>query len=530
MKKLSLFLLPSAACLLLAATDFTAEGKRWWSHIEYLASDDLKGRDTGSEGHLKAARYVAGEFERSGLKPAGTSGYFQPVKFQVKQIVDEKSSLELMHDGKAQKLTLGEDANFSLRGDIQENTEASAVFAGYGFGVPEKNYDELAGLDVKGKIVVYLAGGPKSIPGPLKSHYQSGAERWKYLKAAGAVGIASIPNPKSMDIPWSRMALARFMPAMSLADPSLDETSGLRLALVINPERADKFFEGTGHSIAEILKAADHDEVLPRFPLAVSIRARVELKKSQVESQNVAGLLPGSDPKLKDEYVFVTAHLDHVGVGPAINGDTIYNGAMDDASGIASILEIARLIQESKAKLRRSLVFLAVTGEEKGLQGSRYFAGHPTVNEKNIVADLNLDMFLPLHALHYIEVQGLAESTLGDDIRAIAKESGVEIQADKEPQRNLFIRSDQYSFIKKGVPALAFKFGYLPGSAEETLHKEWLKNRYHAPSDDLKQPVDKTAAAEFNEIILKLAERVANAAERPQWKADSFFRRFAGGS
>jgi Zn-dependent M28 family amino/carboxypeptidase len=531
MKKLFLCL-PPAACLLLAAsaTDFTAEGKRWWAHIEYLASDDLKGRDTGSEGHLKAARYVAGEFERSGLKPAGTSGYFQPVKFDVKQIVEDQSSLALVRNGKTEPLVLGEDATLGLRGDIQESTEAAAVFVGYGFGVPEKNYDELAGLDVKGKIVVYLAGGPKSIPGPLKSHYQSGAERWKYLQAAGAIGIATIPNPKSMDIPWSRAKLARLMPSMSLADPSMQETAGLRLAVNINPEHADKFFEGTSHTIAEILRAADNDEALPKFPLAVEIRARVHLKKSKVESQNVAGLLPGSDPKLKNEYVFLTAHLDHVGVGPAINGDTIYNGAMDDASGIASILEIARLIHESHAKLSRSLVFLAVTGEEKGLQGSRYFAGHPTVNEKNIVADINLDMFLPLHALHYIEVQGLAESTLGDDIRAVAQESGVEIQADKEPQRNLFIRSDQYSFIKKGVPALAFKFGYLPGSPEETLHKEWLKNRYHAPSDDLNQPVDKTAAAEFNEILLKLAERVANASERPQWKPDSFFRRFASGT
>jgi Zn-dependent M28 family amino/carboxypeptidase len=528
---LFLFLLPAAACLLLrAATDFSAEGQRWWAHIEYLASDDLKGRDTGSEGHLKAARYVAGEFERSGLKPAGTAGYFQPVKFDVKQIVEGQSSLALIRSGKVEPLVLGDDANFSLRGDIQESTEAAAVFAGYGFGVPEKNYDELAGLDVKGKIVVYLAGGPKSIPGPLKSHYQSGAERWKYLKAAGAVGVAIIPNPKSMDVPWSRASLARLMPSMSLADPAFQETSGLRLAIAINPERADRFFEGTGHTIADILRAADNDETLPKFPLAVTIRARVHLKKSTVESQNVAGLLPGSDPKLKDQYVFLTAHLDHVGVGPAINGDSIYNGAMDDASGIASILEIARLIRESNVKLRRSLVFLAVTGEEKGLQGSRYFAGHPTVNEKNIVADINLDMFLPLHALHYIEVQGLAESTLGDDIRAVAKDAGVEIQADKEPQRNLFIRSDQYSFIKKGIPALAFKFGYLPGSPEEALHKDWLKNRYHAPSDDLNQPVDKAAAAEFNEILMKLAERVADAPERPQWKPDRFFRRFASGS
>src|ERR1700687_4757687 len=234
MKKLAvvLCLLPLAACVLLyAATDFTAEGKRWWSHIEKLASDDLKGRDTGSERHLKAARYVAGEFERSGLKPAGTTGYFQPVKFHVNQIVEDQSNLTLVRDGKAEPLVLGDDANFGLRADIQESTEASAVFAGYGFHVPEKNYDDLSGLDVKDKIVVYLAGGPKSIPGPLKSHYQSAAERWKHLRAAGAVGIATIPNPKSMDIPWPRLRLARLMPSMSLADPALEETSGMRVSI-----------------------------------------------------------------------------------------------------------------------------------------------------------------------------------------------------------------------------------------------------------------------------------------------------------
>jgi Zn-dependent M28 family amino/carboxypeptidase len=175
-------------------------------------------------------------------------------------------------------------------------------------------------------------------------------------------------------------------------------------------------------------------------------------------------------------------------------------------------------------------VFLAVTGEEKGLQGSKYFAAHPTVTGKTIVADINLDMFLPLHALHYLEVQGVDESSMGDDIRAVAETAGIEVQTDKEPLRNLFIRSDQYSFIRKGVPALAFKFGYLAGSPEEKLHKDWLKERYHAPSDDLNQPVDKAAAARFNEIILTLTERIANADSRPQWKSTSFFRRFASGT
>jgi len=529
MKTRSYFLLLAAAGAVLAATvDFNAEGKRWWSHIEFLASDDLQGRDTGSEGHLKAARYLASEYERAGLKPAGTAGYFQPIPFNVRQIVEDQSSLALVRNGKTERLILGDDATLGMRGDIQPDTEAGAVFAGYALKVPEKNYDDLAGLDLKGKIVVMLAGGPSSIPGPLKAHYSSAGERWKYLKAAGAVGTATIQNPKSMDIPWSRASLSRFMPSMSLADPSLDESQGLRLAVTINAAKADKFFQGTGHTIAEILAAADNDKPLPHFALPGTIRAHVQIKKSTVESQNVAALLPGTDPVLKNEYVVLTAHLDHVGVGEPINGDKIYNGAMDDASGIASDLEIARMLHESNAKLRRSVLFVAVTGEEKGLQGSRYFAAHPTVNGKSMVADINMDMFLPLHALHYLEVQGLGESTLGDDIRTVARAAGVEVQADKEPQRNLFIRSDQYSFIRRGIPALAFKFGYIPGSPEEKLHKDWLRDRYHAPSDDLNQPVDKAAAAQFDRIILALVERVADANSRPEWKPDSFFRRFAG--
>ena len=510
-----------------AATDWDAGGKRWWAHIQYLADDKLEGRLTGSEGHRKAAGYVAGKFATAGLKPAGTDGYFQPVQFNVLQIDEEHSGVELVRDGKAEALNLAEDLEISLRSDPGENIEAPAIFAGYGFAVPERNYDDLAGLDVRGKIVVYLAGGPSSMPGPLMAHYQSGAERWKMLKAAGAMGTMVIQNPKSMDIPWSRQALSRFQPQMSLAEPELQSYTGMRFAAYINPEHAEKFFAGTSHTFAEILATANADKPLPHFGLAVSVRAKLAVKKSQVESPNVVGVLPGSDPALRDEYVALTAHLDHLGVGEPINGDNIYNGAMDDASGVASLLEIARTIHDSGVHLKRSLVFVAVTAEEKGLLGSWYFANHPSVPAGSIVADINMDMFLPLHPLHYLEIQGLAESTLGDDIRAVAKTAGVEIQADKEPQRHLFTRSDQYSFIRRGVPALAFKFGYLPGSKEEKLHKEWLKARYHAPSDDTNQPVDAAAAARFNDILRQLTERVANATDRPQWKKESFFRRFA---
>jgi Zn-dependent M28 family amino/carboxypeptidase len=249
------------------------------------------------------------------------------------------------------------------------------------------------------------------------------------------------------------------------------------------------------------------------------------METARLESQNVAGILTGTDPKLRDEYVVLSAHLDHLGAGAPIAGDAIYNGAMDNASGIASLIEISQLIRQ--ARPRRSVLFVAVTGEEKGLAGSRYFTAHPPVPIERIVADLNMDMFLPLFPLRILMAQGLEESDLGDRLREIAQPLGVEIQADPEPERNRFIRSDQYSFIRRGIPALAFKFGYVKGSPEEATHKEWTRTRYHAPSDDLDQPVDRAAAAQFNRLLAALAARVANADARPRWKPTSFFRRFA---
>ncbi len=505
-----------------------AQGKRWWSHIEYLASDDLQGRNTGSEGHRKAARYVAGEFERFGLKPAGTSGYMQPVKFNVKQIVEDQSSLALVRNGKAEPLTLGDDATLGMRGDIQENTEAGAVFAGYGLKVPEKNYDDLAGLDVRGKIVVFLAGGPASIPGPLKAHYSSGGERWKYLKAAGAVGTATIQNPKAMDIPWARSSLSRFMPSMSLADPSLDESQGLRLAITINAEHADKFFEGTGHTDRRDSRgrrqrpaaaALRPRQVDPRARSTEEVaggiaeRGRADARHGSEIERRVRGALGASRSRRRRPAHQRRQYLqrrDGRRVGRRV--------AARDRAHAARIGRQAQAVGvvhrgHGRRKRRAGLALLLHASDRQ--------------RERSIVADINMDMFLPLFPLHYLEVQGLAESSLGDDIRAVAEAHGVEVQADKEPQRNLFIRSDQYSFIRRGVPALAFKFGYLPGSPEEKVAKAWLRERYHAPSDDLNQPVDKAAAAQFNQIILALAERVANESARPQWKPDSFFRRFA---
>jgi Peptidase family M28 len=521
-------LIPAVAALsLLVGLAGTQDGRRWWSHVQYLADDKLEGRNTGSAGHRQAAAYVAGEFERAGLKPAGVEGYLQPVHFHTRRLVEDQSSLALVRQGAAEPLALGEDAIIGTRVDPASSLEAPVVFAGYALTVPEMQYDDLAGLDLRGKVVLYISGGPSNIPGPLRSHYQSAGERGVFLERAGVVGTIAIQNPRHMDLPWQRIALGSRQASMSLADPALDEQHGLKFTAAVNPEHAGKWFAGSGHSFDELIALVEAGKPLPRFPIHASIRAKMTVERSEVESQNVIGMLPGADPALKDEYVVLSAHLDHLGIGEPINGDRIYNGAMDNASGVASLMDIAQSLHESHAKPRRSLLFVAVTGEEKGLLGSKYFAAHPTVKAGSMVADLNMDMFLPLFPLRSVTVYGLNESDLGDQIRAVAKAQGVGIQDDQEPERNIFIRSDQYSFIRRGIPALALKFGYEKGSPEEKIAKTWLKERYHAPSDDVKQPVDLEAAARFDGLVLAFAEAVADHTGRPHWNQASFFRRFA---
>jgi Zn-dependent M28 family amino/carboxypeptidase len=314
---------------------------------------------------------------------------------------------------------------------------------------------------------------------------------------------------------------------MSLADPAMDETRGLKLMVTVNPAHAEKLFAGSGHTFREILDAAAADKPLPRFAISGRLEATAAVKHADVVSENVAAVLPGSDPKLKGEYVVFTAHLDHLGVGKPINGDAVYNGAMDNASGTAAMLDVAAILKESGVRLRRSVVFVAVTAEEKGLLGSRYFANAPTVAPGSIVANINTDMFMPLFPLKKLTIYGMDESDLGDDAAEAARSMGIEPQRDPEPRRNVFIRSDQYSFIRRGVPALAFKVGFDKGSAEEKVQTKWLTERYHAPSDDVAQPVDRPAAGAFDVLMARVLERIANRDGRPRWKDSSFFKRFA---
>jgi hypothetical protein len=381
-------------------------GDSWWAHVKFLADDRLEGRETGSEGLRQAEAYVVDQLTKAGAQPAGVNGYYQPVKFVSREIVEKDSSVALTNAGKTELLVLGDDTYFNTHVDLAtEEITAPLVFCGYGLKIPENNFDDLAGLDLHDKIVVYLTGSPSQIPTALSAHYQTLGERWKSLRQAGVIGIIGIPNPAAMDIPWSRISLNRTHPSMDLADPEFNETSGLKVALTFNPAQAEKLFAASGHKFAEIADLGKDRKELPRFPLGVSLKSRATVKSTSVESANVIAKLPGSDPALKNEYVVLSAHVDHVGIGAPINGDRIYNGAMDNGSGTAALLEIAASWRAHPEKIRRSILFVFVTAEEKGLLGSKYFAAHPTVPAKSIVADVNIDMFLPIVPLKVLKVQ-----------------------------------------------------------------------------------------------------------------------------
>ena len=536
---------PVAASAQPAATTDQANGEAWWGHIKVLADDANAGRLTGSPGYLRAAAYVVDQFKSYGLQPAGVDGgFYQPVHFEVQRVLADKSSLALVTSGQAQPLALGTDAILSSRSPEPASLEAPLVFIGYGLHLPDSGYDDFGSAEIplaslRGKIVVYLNGGPAEISGALKSFARTSPLQ-KVLNDAGVVGVVSIPTPKSMDFPWDRVASGASQPGMWLAPdpqdaavaarhPALADVHTPRLSVQFNPAEAEKLFAGTAHSFADLLALADAGKPLPRFDLGKSLRAKVATERTAVVSPNIVARLEGSDPSLKNEYVLSSAHLDHLGVGEAIGGKTIYTGAMDDASGVASVLETAQALSEAARhgqRPKRSILFVVFTAEEKGLLGSRYFAGHPTVPGTAIRADLNLDMFLPIFPLKKLHVQGLEQSTLAADAQTVGAAHGIVIAGDPEPDRNSFTRTDQYSFVQAGVPALAMKFGWTPGSPEYKAWRAWLAERYHSTADDLNQPVDLQAAGQFNSFYADLVRTVANDPATPHYLPTSFFHRF----
>ena len=497
----------------------------WWEDVSILAADDMEGRLAGTPGYDRAAAYVIGEVEEIGLEPAGTDGFLQPIEFEVQHVDHAASSAALVSGGRETALRLPEDMIVGRGGGrVPERVDAPLVFIGYGLHLPEAGHDDFAGVDLQGKIAVVVSGGPANLSGPLKSHARRMRSAW--LAERGAVGLVSFNTPKATEIPWARSIRSADQSGMYLADPALRDLQSPFLSASLSPEAAAKLFAGSPVDFAKLAAAADASQPLERGEIGRSLRARIAARHSTVTSPNVVARLPGSDPRLADEHVVFTAHLDGLGAG-GTGADPISNGALDNAAGIASLLDVARRYAAQGARPARSMLFVFLTAEEKGLLGSRYFALRPTVPQGKIVANLNLDMALPIFPLRSVTALGAEESTLGAVAREAAAAHGLPLVPDPFPDRNSFVRSDQYSFIREGIPALAFKFGFVAGTPEAEAERAWRATRYHGPSDDLSQPVEKLDAIRLNDVVADIGLAVADAPDRPRWRPSSFFRRFA---
>jgi Zn-dependent M28 family amino/carboxypeptidase len=498
---------------------------RWWSDVAALSSDAMEGRQAGTPGYDRAAALVVQRLRALGLEPAGTQGFYQRVDFEEQSLDPAAARVALIAARTVTPLRVPQDIIVSRRSPLPARIEAPLVFIGYGLHMPEAGHDDLAGVDLRGKIAVFVSGGPATMSGALKSHAR--AVRPRLLAERGAVGAIGLTTPTQTESSWARSMAGATLPGMYFADPAIRTIPGSFFEASFSPAEAEQLFAGSGRTFAEIAALSNASAPVPGFALRLRLRAALAPATRRLSSTNIVARLPGRDARLRGEHVVLSAHLDGLGVGEPVNGDRIYNGTLDNAAGVAALLDIAAELKRSRARPRRSLLFVIVTGEEKGLLGARYFSRRPSVPRESIVADLNYDMALPLFPLRGITVIGAEESSIGGDAAAVAESIGLPLTPDPFPNRNSFTRSDQYAFIEQGVPSAAFKFGFAAGTAEAETERGWRATHYHAPSDDGSQPVFREDEIRLHDFMAALALRIANAEARPRWNETSFFRRFA---
>lgn len=533
-----LALLAAAAALILPATlsaqqaadpVFSAAAVR--AHVAFLADDLLKGRDTGSEGHEIAARYVASQFAQLGLKPGGDGGdWYQRIAFQKTDRAQTPATLTVIGPGGAKSFTHAGDVLVGMNAaEPHLDVMAPLVFVGYGLENARFGLNDYAGLDVKGKIVVTLRGYPKGLPSEEGAHLS--ASKAQMAQAHGAIGMLSLGTLQSMKArPWARMVQFADEPDFTWVAPEgtpFNEASCIRASASLNDPAAEAVFVGAPTTIAAIRKMADKVGGKPKgFALKTSVTIKADSVSQRVTSPNVVAILPGSDPALKDQYVVLSAHLDHIGVSPAKPGepadkDRINNGALDNGAGIATMLEVARAMAQSPDKPRRSIIFLASTGEEKGLLGADYYARHPSVPIQQIVGNVDLDMPLLLYPFTDLIAFGADHSTLGPIVAKAVAPMGLKLSPDPMPQETIFVRSDHYKFVKQGVPAVFLATGYANGG--EKAWGDFLNGAYHHPGDDMNQKIDWEAGARFAQANYRITRAMADGDTPPRWFARDFF-------
>lgn len=508
------------------------------AHMRFLSDNLLQGRAPGTPGYDIAARYVATELEGMGLHPAVSGNWFQPVPL-AKAVTDEAaSSLVLTVNGKEQKLADAKDYMLSTwftspakdGAKAESDVSAPVVFVGFGVTAPDQNYDDYAGVDVHGKIVARIYGAPASFPSTERAYYSDGVIKEKNAVAHGAVGVLDIMMPED----WKRYPWDWLVPQIQMGEMHWLNNSGvphdfypdLRGNALLSQQGAAALFAGAPKTLDEAFVTARAGKP-QAFALPVTAHFHTVATQSLIHSSNIVAELKGSDPSLRDQYVVYTAHVDHLGICPPVDGDNVCHGALDNASGTSTLLEIARAYANLPQPPRRSVLFVFVTGEEMGLLGSDYFAHYPTGPLKSIVANVNIDGAPGiLFAVKDLVALGAEHSSLGEDVASTAKLLGYSISPDPMPEEVFFIRSDQYSFVLQGVPAVNINDGVKavdPKINALEVSKKWAVTRYHTPLDNMDQPMDLDSAAKMSVVNFLIGYQVAQQDAVPTWNQGDFF-------
>lgn len=494
--------------------------------MTFLADDLVEGRQPGTRGFSIASKFVETQMMRIGLKPAmPDGGYIQPVPLK-KGIVSEKLTAMTLGE---ETLTYGQEFIASpYMPQSESSVSAPLVFVGYGISAPEMQYDDYKGIDVKGKIVVFFNAAPESFPSNQRAYFTTNPVKYNEAIKRGAVGVIAVNFPNDKRSTWEatvrRTKQGTFKWLNKEGQPN-DAFPVLKAVATFNPDKAEKLFAKSGKTFASAVESTKAGKA-ESFDLNIQANIKVNTQFTSVAGSNLVGIIEGSDPKLKDEYIVYTAHLDHFGIGAPVKGDSIYNGAHDNASGVAILLEIAQTFKNLQEAPKRSIVFTIVTGEEFGLLGSDYFASNSPLNGK-IVADLAIDMPFFFHPVLDIVPYGAQHSSLNQQVEKTAKILGLGISPDPFPEQVVFIRSDHFSFIKKGIPALFIKSGFktIPSDTIDRSKSDvgWRSSIYHTPQDDMSQPFDFDAAATHVKVNYLIGYYVAQDSKSPDWNVGDFF-------
>jgi Peptidase family M28 len=477
-----------------------ADTLAWWHTTEALSNDAMEGRDTGSAAYQRAADYVAARFKAAGLEAAGDDGgFFQQVPMHEIAVVPEGTRFTIgRFDGSNTALEFLTQITITPAEGLPDKLDGPLTFRGY--------CGKEVMADVGGKIVVCFGTQRENLP--------SAAVRAENARDGNALGIINIDDPYfTIEPPRWPFAYAR---TVALRSPAMLRAVNPLATMRISGAAFATLLAGSGQDAEAILKLGGTKQPLPRFDIPANFRIQLQQRQRDIISPNILAKLPGADPKLAAQFVVIAAHLDGYGFGTPVNGDNLYNGTLDDAAYVALLIQMAEDIKAHKLPVpKRSILFAAFTGEEKGLLGSRWFVAHPTVPAAQLAADVNLDQLRPLFPLRILTAEALSDTTLGETARSVAASMQIEIRADAEPERKLLSRADQYPFLGIHVPAISFIFGYDPDTDAERRYREWYQVRYHRPQDDLTQPVDFNAAAKFDRFFYDLVEAIGNDPVRP---------------